>query len=1051
VTIYVFGDYQLDLGLFELRRRGKRVKIEPKALDLLTRLAAERHRVVTKGELMDALWPRERVTEDSLTYCVRVARLAVGDDGTRQRVIASQRGRGYRFVAELRAPPAATATVPTSTAPPPRPSGGRGSLFVGREAAMATLFGGLESALAGRGRVALLVGEAGIGKTRTAEELAGAAAARGALVLFGRCHEGAGAPAFWPWVQVVRAYLNAQPRAAVREVMQSGAADLAQLAPEIAAELGAAVAPDADPDRARFTLFDSLTGFLRRAAQRQPLLVVIDDLHWADPASLLLLQFLARELAAARVLLIAAYRDGRRGGDEPLSRCLGELARVDGCQRLELGGLRDAEIGRFIEAATGSVPAPALVAAVAAQTGGNPFFLAELVRLLDGGEPHGGGPLPVPGGVRDAVARRVAQLSSAGRDWLHAAAVFGRDFELPALADAGSSAKRPRRGCLDALDEAVGAHLVEALGGVPPRYRFAHALVQETLYDALPSRERARLHARAGDALAALHAQDPAPVLSALAHHYGAAAAVLGDVDRALTAALRAGRQAASNWAYEEAAAQLGRALQLLEQRKRRGRDTVARDELLLELGENRWKSGDHGGAREAFGQAAELARAARSPTQLARAALGFGGGFRGFEVGVVEPPLIALLEEALQALPKRPSALRARVMARLAVALYSVPDSLPRRQDLSRDAVALAERCGDAAAHLSALYSRHWALWGVENLRERCEAARAMIALARQHGDREMELHGQRFLAIDSLEAGDLPTLDAALAALEALAALMRQPYYRWYAGYLRAMRSALDGRFAEAEQASQQTFSAAQGLENRNVAQIYGAQLLWLRRETGQLAETEATLRGLVEQFPALPSWRCGLAFVLCETERLDQARAQLAILAANDFRDIPHNAFWTVAAFCLGHACATLGDTRLAAVLYEQIAPFADRIVESSLGAAAVGSMHEVLGRLAGTLKRWPVAERHFVAAIGANERIGAHHFCAHVRRHHAEMLLARAQPRDAARARELLLHASATYQRLGLERQSARCARLLEQSLATRRRAAAKAGDRIRLVR
>ncbi|MDX2168300.1 MAG: AAA family ATPase, partial [Deltaproteobacteria bacterium] len=571
MTTYAFGDYQLDLALFELRRRGKPVRIEPKALDLLGRLAAERHRVVTKAELMEALWPRQRVTEDSLTYCVRVARRAVGDDGTRQRVIASQRGRGYRFVAPLRALPPA----PTAAASPLAAGGG---LFVGREAAMATLVGALECALDGRARVALLVGEAGIGKTRTAEELAGAAAARGALVLFGRCHEGAGAPAFWPWTQVVRDYVNTQPRAAVRAAAQSGAADLAQLAPEIAAELGVTATPsEADAERARFALFDSLTGFLRRAAQRQPLVVVIDDLHWADAASLLLLQFLARELAGARILLIAAYRDGRRDGDAPLSRCLGELARVDACQRLALGGLPDAEIGRFIEAATGTPPAPALVAAVAAQTGGNPFFLTELVRLLGSAAARGGGALPVPGGVREAVARRVGQLSPTCRAWLNAAAVFGREVELPALAAAGSGAGRPRRSCLDALDEAVGANLVEPRGGLPPRYRFAHALVQEALYDALPTRERARLHARAGAALAALYARDPTPVLSALAHHYGAAAAVRGDDGRARRFAVRAARHAAATWAYEEAAAQFERALRWAPVRRggaRRDRDS---------------------------------------------------------------------------------------------------------------------------------------------------------------------------------------------------------------------------------------------------------------------------------------------------------------------------------------------------------------------------------------------------------------------------------------------------------------------------------------------
>jgi DNA-binding winged helix-turn-helix (wHTH) protein len=272
---YVFGEFELDLALYELRRAGRRVPIEPKALDLLAHLIAERYRVVSKEELLETLWPNEFVTEASLTYCVKAVRQAVDDDGVRQQIVATVRGRGYRFIAAASEAAAAVSAPPPIRAPIPNRVADSSSFFVGREQAMASLRGSLENALSGRGRIALLVGEAGIGKTRTAEELGSAAAARGALVLFGRCYEGAGAPAFWPWVQVLRAALAEREPAALLAAMDRAAADLAQLVPEIARWVPNAVAtPEPDSDQTRFRLFDSTTAFLRRTAEAQPLVVV---------------------------------------------------------------------------------------------------------------------------------------------------------------------------------------------------------------------------------------------------------------------------------------------------------------------------------------------------------------------------------------------------------------------------------------------------------------------------------------------------------------------------------------------------------------------------------------------------------------------------------------------------------------------------------------------------------------------------------------------------------------------------------------------------------
>ena len=255
--------------------------------------------------------------------------------------------------------------------------------FVGREDEMAVLRAHLDDACAGTGSVALLIGEPGIGKTRTAEELAADARLRGARVLWGRCYEGEGAPAYWPWVQLIRAYVRGHdPRALLAE-MGPGAADIAQVVPEVGERLpGLAPPPPLEPTQARFRLFDSVTTFLANAASGQPLVLVLDDLHWADTPSLLLLQFLARELRRSRLLVVATYRDVEVGRRHPLSQTLAELARERISRRVPLRGFAHEDVARFIELTTGLLPPAELVAAVVGETEGNPFFVTEVVRLL---------------------------------------------------------------------------------------------------------------------------------------------------------------------------------------------------------------------------------------------------------------------------------------------------------------------------------------------------------------------------------------------------------------------------------------------------------------------------------------------------------------------------------------------------------------------------------------------------------------------------------------------------------------------------------------------
>ena len=461
--------------------------------------------------------------------------------------------------------------------------------FVGREGELVALTADLDAAVAGRGGVVLVGGEPGIGKTRLAEELAAQATSRGALVLWGRCWEGEGAPAFWPWVQVLRAYLQTADPAALRQEMGAGAADIAQVVPAVRALLPDLPAPPPiEPEAARFRLFDSLAGFLRAAAARRPLLLVLDDLHWADVPSLALLRFVGREVEGAGLLVVGSYRHTEVDREHPLLGTLADLTRGQHSRRLLLGGLDQQEVASFLALVAGVEPSQELAAAVHRQTDGNPFFVTEVVRLLasqgrlDAAE-VGSRVLAagLPEGVRAVVAERLGRLSDGCRQVLEVAAVLGRDFELRALQPV--SGLDPGR-LLELLEEGEAARVVGVVPGGLGRWRFAHALVREVLYEGLPAARRIRLHGRVGEALEAVYGADPGPHLAELAHHFVAAAP--GDqamVGRAVRVATAAGRRALELLAWEEAAGLFERALAALELAERP--DRQQRCQLLLALG----------------------------------------------------------------------------------------------------------------------------------------------------------------------------------------------------------------------------------------------------------------------------------------------------------------------------------------------------------------------------------------------------------------------------------------------------------------------------------
>lgn len=1054
-----FGEYELDEDLFELRHNGQRVPTEPKVFSVLVYLLRHRERVVSKDELFAQLWSAEFVTHSALTSCIKALRKVVGDDGTTQTVIKTVHGRGYRFVAEVR-------NISTETEPL-HPNESRVTNhqsrtdFVGREREMQQLLAALDHAQAGRGRMILLIGEPGIGKTRTAAELATVARQRGAQVFVGQCYEGDGAPAFWPWIQVMRGVVRDREAPALRALLGAGAADIAQVIPEVCEVLPELRAPSTQvTEQARFQFFDGLVTCLKRVAGQGPSVVILDDVHWADRPSLLLLEFLARELRDSHLLVVATYRDLDLGGSHVLTQTLGELARVEVCQRITLRGLAEGEVRRFIAGALGDEPEAALVSAVHHETDGNPFFVHEVVRLLaDEGRLRDGGfavgrPWSIPQSVREAVSRRLAGLSEESRRALQLAAVIGRDFTLPVLQRVWENERPGGRERAEltspvvaALDEAGRARLVDIHASPPTvplvlrRVRFSHALIRETLYEALPAVERMHVHRVVAEVLEQLHHADLDAHAAELAHHY-CAASQTGEVGKALHYSQRAAQRAAAQFAYEEAAVHYKRALQLCECGDSPARET--RCELLLGLGANQWRAGDFDKARATFARAASEARELRAVEVFARAALGYGGEFRGFDLGVVEPTLIDLLEEALLRLSGSDGALRARVLARLAVALYHVPDSLPRREALSREAIEVAARSGDGPAQLAALYSRQWAIWGPENLEERLAAVTEMARVADRLGDRDAGLHAHRFRFVDLMELGDVTAANIELEICAQLATELRQPYYLWYVTTFRALRAFLDGRFDESERLAQEALAVGQRAQSQNVMQIYGIQIFGLRREQGRLAELEAAFQGFVERYPTLPSWRAGLGYVLAELGRETDARAHFEVLATNDFAAVPRDSFWLTAMATISDACVFLGDARRAAVLYELLAPFGHRNV-TDIGVLCLGSAARCLGRLAAVLGEWETAEGHFNDALRMDRHVGGRSLVARTQHEYAEMLLQRARPGDAEKALQYLEPALMAYEQLQMHTAHDRASHLKARAAGALSRQSAAANE------
>jgi DNA-binding SARP family transcriptional activator/tetratricopeptide (TPR) repeat protein len=886
--------------------------------------------------------------------------------------------------------------------------------FVGREAELSQLRAGLDAAIAGRGRLFLLAGEPGIGKSRLAEEIIGQARARGARVLVGRCWEAGGAPAYWPWVQSLRTYLRETEPETLRAQLGAGATALAQLLPELRERFpDLPAAPVLESESARFRLFEAASSFLKDAARIRPLVLVLDDLHAADEPSLLLLQFLARELGDSRLLVVGAYRDVDPTPTDPLTTALTELVREPVTKSLALAGLSERDVARFIELMSGEAPSAELVATICEETEGNPLFVGEIVRLLaaEGSLKADGPRLAIPQSVRDVIARRLRHLSEESNRVLVLASVLGREFALEALARLGGV---PEDELLDRLDEAMAARVVSDVPGSPRSLRFAHGLIRDTLYEGLTTARRVRLHRLAVEALEGLYGDEPGPHLAELAHHSIAGS----DFDKGLTYAHRAGDRALALLAYEESSRLYEMALDALDLAG--PSDERTRCELLLSLGEAEARAGNTPAAKKAFLGAAEISRRLGLPSELARAAAGYGGRIVFARAGDDER-LVPLLEEGLVALAEEDVELRARLLARLAGALRD-EHSRDRRDALSQEAVELARRTGNPAALAYALDGRAAAIIAPDTVAECLTLGSQLRDVAEGIGDRERVGYGHIHRFIAQLQLGDIRGAEVDLAAASRIADELRQPPGLWQVYGSRAMLALAKGKLDEAEELALRALAFGEWATASQAVPVYRVQRYALYDFRGNLEEVEGSIQDLVAEFPARPVFRALLAHLQVRLGRLEEAKRMLDDLAGDRFSALPFDMEWPFGMSLLAETSALLRDTDSAVVLYGLLLPWgAANVIDMPEGIR--GSLSRYLGLLATTLERWDDAAWHFEDALELNERMGALPWLAHTQHDYGRMLFARDGPGDRDKAQRLFAKALATYGELGMARSAA----------------------------
>jgi hypothetical protein len=808
--------------------------------------------------------------------------------------------------------------------PEPRVAGD----VVGRDRQVRVIDDAIAGAAKGRGQVLLVPGEPGIGKTRLARAAIERARAAGVRTAWAAAWQGDGVPPLWPWAELMRQVTGGEIEFA-RDLPSS---------PE-----GAAAA--------RFHQFESVARALRDASTSSPLLLVLDDLHWADVASIRLLDFLAAALPDTACVLIVTYR--------PMEIERSELTTV---MRLGISipmpGLETDAVHEMLTTALAKSVSPSVAATIRARTGGNPLFVHELAGLMALAGRVDVAPASVPDAVSAVIQRRLAFLSETSVAMLQAAAVLGPEFtvdDVAAVVDARLD------DVTDALEPAIRSGL---LTEVHRQLGFGHDLIRQVVLDGMASGRRASLHLRAADVLAGRLSADPSLHAAIAAHLTEAGPESADDASAHWDAAAR---RALDLLGYEEAATCFGRARALAIHAPSR------QAELLADQGNALLRAGDLPGARARFAECADAARTAGRADLLAEAALGMGTGPSGFEVPLPSAEQMNLVHDALALLPPDDKAMRSRLLARLSVTGAS-PDRAISPQALAEEALALAEEIGDPQLVAQALAALNDALGGPDYVEQRRANAEQIVALAREAGDMTLELLGHRFLVVVHAELGDFAAHAGEIETFARLADRLRQPLLGWYTPLFRGAQALLRGNFGEAERRQAEVAVAAATTGSVNAVMLAWTQLLCIRVETNQ--EPPADELDVIDMDPTdWASYAAGLAFLATATGQLEKASTLLDLHTRDQFARVSRDSELLATCMFFGRAAAAVGDHEALRDLAALLRPYDDLWIVDGISAAIWGPVQLELARIAFALGDEEEARTRLSAARRVVERANA----------------------------------------------------------------------------
>ena len=891
--------------------------------------------------------------------------------------------------------------------------------FIGREDVLTRLRGRFARAEAGTRQFVLLSGEPGIGKTRLAAVFAHDAHAAGANVLYGRSDTDSLVP-YQPFIAAIEHYIAQRGHRDFARDLDLELRELSRLIPGLRQYMPTLLEPppvEMEPEMARFRMFDAVSRVFASIAKDRPAVLILDDLHWADTSTALLVRHTMQQLEGVRLLIIGTFRDVEACRSEDLAELLARLQPKPAFEQISLQGLDPGETAAFVAARHGWHATAGFIRQLRYATDGNPLFIEETLKSLEEGGLADGetvseqalSPIAVPEPVTAVIARRLLRLSDATRRMLAVASVVGAEFQLGLLV---ALVERDEDEIIAELEEAAAAGLVRESTDEVFHYAFSHALVREVLREQQSHSRRVRLHRRIGDALEGL--REPAEPAE-LAHHFFESREIDGGA-KAVRYCVEAGDRASESFAHEEAAEHYGRALVALQLQA--PPDERARCDVLLALGRAESRQGEPA-ARGTFEQAADLARRHGMPENLGHAALGFASRYT--EAGVVDVPGIALLREAIDALGTGASALRAELMARLADNLHFAPER-DETAALSDAALVIAREVGDTHALVAALESRHAALLHIEHLDERLSLSQELLELAERVGERELEALGHHWRIYDLLEAGDVEAARREHGALAELAIELRQPLYDHFAVGWEVVWALMAGRLGDVERLAQESYTLGKRAQARDAETVYRAQLIALRRRELRLPEFISTVQSAVEEHPAIMAWRAVLPLAHLAAGRPEEALAEFEHLARDDFSGVRRDMFWFTAVCVLAETCALIRDTDRARVLYRMLLPYKDRDVQVTQ-AVCWGSSERFLGLLAAAMSDWDAATAHFESAIAKNAASGNSGSESLVQRDYAEMLAARSAPGDLDRAAALLRETLNAAQSAGMPQLSA----------------------------